>query len=240
MTMKSSVNNVSYEPLPPDGSQIRLIAITRSKTYGVVECTLAHYSFNEVINGDLGYEALSYVWGDPTVTTVPIKLNGQTFQVTRNLEAALWSLRRQHDGRLIWIDAICINQRSIEARNQEVRRMDQIYRSAVRVVVWLGCETEPGEIPPVGLNPQRDNHIDNDTLALLDLLANADKDENDDAVVRLHQTGNEFYALSLLSRFFNRGWFRRIWIFQEVGLAKEATNYVWTLVDGMGSIGTGC
>jgi len=39
----------------------------------------------------------------------------------------------------------------------------------------------------------------------------------------LHRTGNEIYALSLLGRFFSRPWFQRIWIFQEVGLAKVAT-----------------
>ncbi|KAN0105923.1 HET domain containing protein [Hyaloscypha variabilis] len=222
MTMESSVNNVSYEPLPSDGSQIRLVAIMRSETNEVVECTVAHYPFNEETNRGLEYEALSYVWGDTTVT-VPIKLNGQTFQATRNLEAALRSLRHHHNGRLIWIDAICINQRSIEERNQEVPRMDQIYRNAVRVVVWLGCETEPGEPPPVGLDPRRDNHIDNDTFALLDLLANADEDDPNDAAMILHRTGNEIYAITLLARFFSRPWFRRIWIFQEVGLAKVAT-----------------
>jgi Heterokaryon incompatibility protein (HET) len=34
------------------------------------------------------YEALSYVWGDPLITR-PIKLNGQPYHATENLEAAL-------------------------------------------------------------------------------------------------------------------------------------------------------
>jgi hypothetical protein len=60
--MESSVINVSYESLTSDGSQIRLVAIIRSETDEVVECTVTHYPFTEDTNGDLEYEALLYVW----------------------------------------------------------------------------------------------------------------------------------------------------------------------------------
>jgi hypothetical protein len=57
------------------------------------------------------FEALSYVWGDPLITR-QIKLNSQPFRVTENLEAALRRLRHDDRARIMWIDAICINQRN--------------------------------------------------------------------------------------------------------------------------------
>ncbi|PMD54899.1 HET-domain-containing protein, partial [Hyaloscypha bicolor E] len=125
-----------YEPLPSDGSQIRLVTIISAKKEEEIECVIAHFPFTKEAVDNLKYEAFSYVWGDATVTA-PIKLNGQTFHATKNLEAALRILRLQNEERLIWIDAICINQSSIEERNQEVRHMDQIYQYAVRAVSGL-------------------------------------------------------------------------------------------------------
>lgn len=38
----------------------------------------------------------------------------------------------------MWIDALCIDQRNVEERNQQVRQKDQIYSRAAGVLVWLG------------------------------------------------------------------------------------------------------
>ena len=90
-----------------------------------------------------GYEALSYTWGDP-LDTRTVMLKDQPFQVTKNLEAALRNLRHRlihgtkSNDRVLWIDAICINQTDIQERNVQVRRMLDIYKSATRVVIWLG------------------------------------------------------------------------------------------------------
>lgn len=37
-----------------------------------------------------------------------------------------------------WIDAICINQKDKMEKSKQVRLMESIYRSANRVIVWLG------------------------------------------------------------------------------------------------------
>ena len=144
--MEKSVNTFNYESLPADGSQIRLVAILSGEGDEEIECLVANFPFTKDIVDDLKYEALSYVWGDAMVTTT-LSLNGQTYQVTTNLEAALRALRLQDKDRLIWIDAICINQTSIQERNQEVPRMGQIYRRARHVIIWMGREIEPEDIP---------------------------------------------------------------------------------------------
>lgn len=54
----------------------------------------------------------------------------------------LHRLRDTEDRRLLWIDAICINQQCDKEKTSQVKIMGQIYRNAARVIVWLGDETE--------------------------------------------------------------------------------------------------
>jgi len=71
------------------------------------------------------YLALSYVWGDATITQ-DIILNGMPRSVTTNLAAALWrfrkfgmpeetesEMRQVGSDQFLWIDAICINQKDL-------------------------------------------------------------------------------------------------------------------------------
>ena len=219
--MEKSQNTVDYKPLPLDGSEIRLVAIIPGEKDAAVECVVSHYPFSENGVDTQEYEALSYVWGEETIT-IPITVNRKPFQATKNLEAALRALRRRDAERLLWIDAICINQASVEERNREVRRMYQVYRNAVQVVIWLGDGTEPGNIPV----PQEDidrTRIPDETYELLGLLANADAEEPEDAAHLLTRTGNPIHGLKLLTIFFSRHWFTRVWILQEISVSKIAT-----------------
>ncbi|KAK2057545.1 hypothetical protein LY76DRAFT_657086, partial [Colletotrichum caudatum] len=45
---------------------------------------------------------------------------------------------------LLWADALCINQKDVPGRNQQVRMMGDIYAAARSAVIWLG--EEPGEV----------------------------------------------------------------------------------------------
>ena len=51
------------------------------------------------------YTALSYVWGDASVTE-DIIVNGVSFAVTSNLASALRQIRKGF-GEVLWADAIC-------------------------------------------------------------------------------------------------------------------------------------
>ncbi|KAG4433772.1 hypothetical protein IFR05_010739 [Cadophora sp. M221] len=131
-----SSSHFKYKPLT-GSSAIRLVILEAGRGQDPVKCRLIHVSLDD----DPQYEALSYAWGDPSVTT-PIYLDGKTFSVTENLEAALVNLRDESLGnpknRVLWIDAICINQLHILERNDQVHRMRRIYGNAVTVLIWLG------------------------------------------------------------------------------------------------------
>jgi hypothetical protein len=86
------------------------------------------------------YVALSYTWGDASVTR-EIFVDDIPVSVTVNLYAALLQLRdhsRVRQGFRIWVDALCINQADLVERAVQVARMKEIYERAWHVVVWLG------------------------------------------------------------------------------------------------------
>lgn len=92
------------------------------------------------------YEALSYVWGSITGDR-RVYCDGKLLYVTSNCESALRYLRLKKRSRILWIDALCINQSSNTEKIRQVPMMGDIYESAVRVLLWLG----PGnkDIPAV-------------------------------------------------------------------------------------------
>src|SRR4051794_38739048 len=79
------------------------------------------------------YEALSYVWGSP-LDPEHISFNGhEGFPVTRNLFIALKYLRFPDRERVLWVDALCINQKDVSERNEQVRLMGEVYGRASEV-----------------------------------------------------------------------------------------------------------
>jgi hypothetical protein len=55
------------------------------------------------------YEAISYVWGDARQTT-PVLCNGRPFNITISLDAVFKRVRCPDRSRILWADAVCINQ----------------------------------------------------------------------------------------------------------------------------------
>ncbi|KAL8756445.1 MAG: hypothetical protein Q9199_002927 [Rusavskia elegans] len=106
------------------------------------------------------FEALSYVWGDASdlldifLETSPSKrpelrgtddidsIEWRTLRITKNLFEALKHLRLEDRPRVLWIDAICVDQQNLEERGHQVLRMPNIYTSAKGVIVWLGPESD--------------------------------------------------------------------------------------------------
>jgi hypothetical protein len=107
-------------------------------------CSLAEIDLELPANKRKSYEALSYVWGSP-VADNEILCDGGSLLVTTSCLVALQYLRLKEHTRTLWIDAICINQKSIKERNNQVMLMGDVYRYALRVVIWLGEATGASE-----------------------------------------------------------------------------------------------
>lgn len=95
------------------------------------------------------YEALSYTWADRdgdkrNCMAIFIGPQYQVLLVTRSCQSALRSLRTRYD-KVLWVDAICINQHDPLERQFQVGLMPAIYTSAARVLVYLGEERDASE-----------------------------------------------------------------------------------------------
>ena len=150
-----------YKQLPVNESRTRVIVLhSPSSNEAPVSCSLEVMTLNP--EPSRAYMALSYVWGDASVTE-DIIVNGIPFAVTSNLVSALRQIRKSFGEVCLWADALCkvrvcpaqpraqlliscigINQRDISERNQQVLLMRSIYTKTERVIGWLGQDENGG------------------------------------------------------------------------------------------------
>lgn len=88
------------------------------------------------------FEAVSYVWGSRARTETLHCDDGCALPITRSIHDALRRLRRPDASRRLWADQVCINQRDVGERSQQVDLMNLIYRNATQVLVWLGPDDD--------------------------------------------------------------------------------------------------
>ena len=134
-TNSTSAEYFAYRPLQ-NTNTFRLLILHPGSQGQPIRCSLKDGSALD----PAPYEALSYVWGDAFVRE-PIFLKNKLLYVTTNLFSALEHLRYPHRDRVLWADAVCINQKNNSERSQQVLLMAKIFSNAYRVLVWLGRES---------------------------------------------------------------------------------------------------
>lgn len=212
---------MEYHKLSLEDREIRLLILEEGSNSAMVACRLEYVSlFNPPI-----YTALSYTWGNPDITKT-ILVNGVKVQATVSLEAGLRQLHAAGYIR-IWADALCINQADREERSQQVNIMRIIYSRASDVVVWLGVETEESKIAMDYIKYQFSNDVRQ--LSTLDKSSKTKKQPA--ALITLDNR----VSLALQS-LFNRPYWKRVWILQEVVAAARVTVYCGTTCTNMESI----
>ncbi|KAK0616396.1 heterokaryon incompatibility protein-domain-containing protein [Immersiella caudata] len=197
-----------YSPLSEHGN-IRLVRLLPHKDERApIQCQLFEYPLEELSQQATHlYEALSYVWGsEEDNMKQPIYIhsldgkgkgdnasagNVRCLRVTTNLHAALSHIRDRVMDRVLWIDAICINQEDNKEKGGQVQSMAKIYASANRVIVWLG-------------------EAAGDTDGAFEALCQAA------ATGRIGLS-----ACRTIPALLERPWFQRIWILQEVAAARQ-------------------
>ena len=95
-------------------------------------------------DGPPACEALSYAWGftDDPVRISVLDGGSHLLPITQNLDCALRHLRYKDKPRVLWVNAICINQSDLTERGHQVERMADVFRLADRVVAFLGPEVD--------------------------------------------------------------------------------------------------
>jgi hypothetical protein len=250
-------NYFKYSPLPSDiPNPIRLVVLL-PQTYGTrIRCLLTV----ESLDNSPEYDALSYAWGDASDRR-EIEVNGKILSVTSNLATALYCLQLEPKGNMyasrldkhglyrqldskarrgnepsshalvLWIDALCIDQTNISEKNDQIRRMDVIYKKAERVICWLGPRSNTSsraleimrnwfatryktgfdwieEFHSYGI-PTAEEFAEEFEEPTTKWISQAIRSLNMD----------DLDALVLL---FERAWWARVWVNQEIALARTA------------------
>lgn len=183
--------------------EIRVLVLQPGFKDDPINCSL-----NVVSLGDEpDYEALSYVWGSPE-DPVTITVNGNPLLVTQHAAEALNYLRLPEQSRTVWIDSVCINQQDIAERSEQVTLMGEIYRSAKTVLAFLGPSTM---VPEMGEEKDEDDNGEDNFDTMYEIAEGGTV--SDDRARRLLR-----YLLFFL---IHAVWFSRVWILQEMALAKK-------------------
>jgi hypothetical protein len=195
----------AYEPMVAVAKEIRLVRIeppTGTDEHRPIQLTIKRASLLD----KPVFTALSYMWGDDiSMHDIQIRSsdnkNTAMFSIRQNLYDFISIARHDSGEKWYWIDQICINQQDVSEKSQQVSQMAQVYSQAAMVEIWLGMSFEGSDQlfdrmsrdPPV--TPQQE-----DQVKMADMRQN--------------------YASTLLIVTNNPYW-ERLWIFQEVALARS-------------------
>ncbi|KAK4441900.1 heterokaryon incompatibility protein-domain-containing protein [Podospora aff. communis PSN243] len=149
------------------------------------------------------YETVSYAWGgedDDTSPCRPLFVGPywDPLALTKNCWSMLQALRPTRGVRLVWVDAICINQDNPEERAAQVAHMSLIYRECRRVISYLG----PDLVSASRGFPRRQRLEESVTTGDVGLFI-----------------GGKVNFLKLIQR----RYFSRVWIIQELVLPRHVS-----------------
>jgi hypothetical protein len=121
-----------YSPLALDPPEVRLLTLKPGSGESLIVCEVYVYDFDEKLHQI--YEALSYTWEGASQA---ITVNGNSeFEVTGNLSVALRRIRHETQSRLLWVDAICINQKDKVEKSQQLGKIGDIYKHCKNCIIW--------------------------------------------------------------------------------------------------------
>jgi hypothetical protein len=162
------------------------------------------------------YEALSYVWGSDEKPHVFNLINEdfhgvRQLPITSSLYNALRSLRPfGFCKRMLWIDAICINQQDDGEKNYQVQAMARIYREATTVIGYLGEAVE---------NIEEGNALVQTLMKFNE--AHAGKSEIEVEEDAKDLPPEDYPGWKSVRHFVTSKWPTRTWVLQEAILAKK-------------------
>jgi hypothetical protein len=131
--------------------------------------------------------------------------------ITSNLLDAMRRLRSTSKSRLLWIDAVCINQRDLDKRAEQMPLMGKIYSGASKVMVWVGEE----DASRVVIKIFRDRTTLTRRLGPFGSKHHLFRE-------RFMNRGDYQSTLAAICSFVQKPWFERAWCFQEVVLFRDA------------------
>lgn len=180
------------------------------------------------------YVAISYCWGSSKKTDKLWISDTEYIPLTASAASILRCMSQSHlqnlYGDYVWIDQVCINQGNPEEKGHQVKMMFSIYYLASHVIAWLGGSDDDGALAMETLFDWNYALVVKDLLGRKPLFLPCDFPQvpvlaPDGGFIedRTHAFYNDPKVRSALAMFFDRAWFGRAWIIQEMVAAEHIT-----------------
>jgi hypothetical protein len=156
------------------------------------------------------YEALSYACGSSAMHHHILTDEGR-IPMTASVRSALTRLRLQGKVRVLWIDALCINQEDNDEKSGQILLMPKIYSLASLVLVHLGQQSDRSDLALKLI----------EKIAKTSFYTSSRKFMPDSALIKFGLPHGQAKIWKHFRAFWARPWFRRIWVIQEFVLAKN-------------------
>lgn len=221
---------------------IRLLKILPERLNGKIACTLEHVPEDKLSTKP--YSALSYVWGDPDKKQIIYLGNadGDKTMYKYGIPLNLWGFLDQlsQDGykeESLWADFLCLDQNPGGEKQQQIPRMGKIFSEATRTIAWLGRPLATSK-PTLHIGsaiefisekwlPNKQEIIKQTNFPSISLskIKNCNLAEDvgwDPESLRTIRNELALGALQIhMPNILNSPYWKRIWIIQEVTLAKK-------------------
>lgn len=190
-----------YRYTPLKAEEFRLVRVLAARI-SQVKCEILHRFFRDPPD----YTAISYAWGDPSDMT-KIKIRDENFpafieiSISKSLYHALEAMRRKGEDVLVWADALSIDQQNRDEKNQQLSLMADIYKKAQYVSVWLGPEEDDSDLA---------------TALLQDVSTAVQAGADHIQVMNIFSSKAQDGSLLALAALFERKYWNRLWIVQEI------------------------
>lgn len=201
----------TYKPLKLQ--QIRLLELLPGNEDDEIEGLVRHVSISEGPK----FRAISYAWG-PALKPFYLHTAEGNISLTSSLHAALKRLRSETESTLLWADAICIDQANVHEKIIQIRILPTIFQSAKLVFAWIGKDDDNSHQALETLLQIRTNALKPDVWPE-GLPPIPPEWQHPGLPPMQSEVWRHIVVL------FQREWFRRAWIIQEIVLAP-AVNFV--------------
>ncbi|KAF5532871.1 het-domain-containing protein [Fusarium napiforme] len=225
------MSNFRYSPLDLAKNTIRLLLIHKGNWKDDIFCTLIE-ALSDADEG-IPYKALSYTWGGDKhrpggPENLPnVWVDNQQFDkspLTDNLFGALRQIREIDRDVVLWTDAICIDQSNDTEKGHQVNQMGAIYSAAEEVLVWLGPGNEYTEalMKTINwINQRAEGFLRDQETKSYQQWFNTCRFFALEHLKYIESPSGSSYR-RVLEELLSRKWFKRVWVLQEIALAKTA------------------
>jgi hypothetical protein len=155
------------------------------------------------------WTAVSYTWASQTPSEI-LLIDDHHLPITTNVAQIVRALREPYQDIVVWIDAVCINQKDADEKVSQLEIMRKIYEKAKEVVIWL---RPPEQVSAANLLA---------ASQWLEKMMNQDHEVPKCPLdLAFRQDHPSLKWDTPFHRIAGSEWFQRIWVIQEAVVAKN-------------------